>query len=149
MKSNFTRKINIKDREFLISINSSNQICQGFYKSTEYIIIGNLQGSMTLNEIIADKSTRNLFQDLNGEFCIFLFHQDKLQVVSDRFNSVPIYYSIDRKNVIISDNLIFLKKELQLNEYYNEVFFEFLYFQKINGDKTILKNIKKLLNKKK
>ena len=136
-------RITFHEREVIIGLRSYNKIHKGIYNSYNYILIGNLDNIDDIKNIIKFGPKKSILENLKGEFFLILFNDQKLELISDRFNSIPIYYAIFDKGVIISDSLSFISKEAQITTFNKDVFFEFIYFQKISREKTIFNNIKK------
>ena len=143
MKKYFEKKIAFFGKEISIIINSYNKIDHGIYRSVEYIILGGNENFSNIKNLIESKSKKNYLKNLQGEFFIILISKFKFEIISDRFNSIPFFYSLVNKELIISDSLSIFYKKLQTASYNEDVLFEFLYFQK-KWDKTVLNNVEKV-----
>jgi len=98
--------------------------------------------------LLKDFSARTAIEEIDGEFLAFSFTRldGRLKIINDRFTSVPLYYyNSPEKNIFCAspyfyDIWNFLKKNdlLKLN---NEAFFEFLWFQRIFGTKTLAEGV--------
>lgn len=142
--SGLNKKLRLNEINITINLKYTSKIIQRKSNSIKYIIIGSLSDIDSLLKKIDSELNFESLQDLEGEFCIFLISKSKLEIINDRFNSIPIYFSIEMGNYLISDNLSFFYKNSLKKIFNKETFFEFLFFQKIHGDKTILENVKKL-----
>ncbi len=85
--------------------------------------------------------------DLDGEFLVIRFGKTdaSLKIVNDRFNSVPLYYFIDPEKRIFCCSPYFgsvwkFLKGNRLLKINQEALFEFLWFQRLFGIKTLARD---------
>lgn len=93
-------------------------------------------------QIKIDKTQKAV--EFDGEFLIIVFDSDsgELRIINDRFNSVPFYYYPSESTKIFAASIFFRNlwdylddsSLLKINE---EAFFEFLWFQRLLGVKTL------------
>ena len=131
-----------------------NPLCRTNEHSSTILI-----GSPIIRERIACQETLEKFahmddinydfiRELDGEFTIFHFdyRTSALYIINDRFTSYPVYYRVDEKlksivaSPFFSDIWHYLQEHgtLKINE---ESFFEFLWFQRVLGEKTHLRDV--------
>ena len=142
------------------SINNHNKIPKNksyFYFSSSFFpkpkIIDSVKSSqIIIGSPIIDKKIHYEFSDnflkkkelvsrINGEFVIFLIEKsyDKITLINDRFASIPLYYFNNEKLFIVSTSyleIIRLQKQKGIFSILTENFFEYIYFQRLLGDKT-------------
>lgn len=99
------------------------------------------------NMLLKDFSGRTVLDLFDGEFLAVSFDKTngKLSFINDRWCSIPIHYNFCENRKIFSASPCFysLWKFLQKNsmlELNQEAFFEFLWFQRLFGTKTLAKN---------
>jgi len=93
---------------------------------------------------LRDFSAKTAIEEIDGEFLVFSFAKSdgRLRIINDRFTAVPLYYyNSPEKNIFCAspyfyDIWNFLKKN-DLLKISNEAFFEFLWFQRLFGTKTL------------
>jgi len=116
------------------------------------IIIGSPIIGKKINYKFSDNflKKKELISSINGEFVIFLIEKsyDKITLINDRFASIPLYYFNNEKLFIVSTSyleIIRLQKQKGIFSILTENFFEYIYFQRLLGDKTY-DRITKFLN---
>lgn len=90
----------------------------------------------------------DFIRSINGEFLIFRLDRStgRFSIINDRFTSFPLYYFHDTAgksfyaSCYFSDLWSFLKDSGEL-EIRPESFFEFIWFQRLLGDKTYANNV--------
>jgi asparagine synthetase B (glutamine-hydrolysing) len=98
--------------------------------------------------IVKSSGLKNIFiESLNGEFLII--YSDKanhrFQIANDRFTSIPLYYYVYKETLKASTKYIDIAKKLKEDNIWeidNKLFFEFLWFRRIHGEKTYDKKSK-------
>lgn len=126
-----------------ILIDKSNDTFLGRFKSIDFILIGGIDHGPDIKDLINSNFNFDLIGSLNGEFSLIIIESKCVKIITDRYNSIPIYYNLVGDNLFISDKLNSLFHETDGRKLNEEVFFEFLYFQKIHGSGTVLKNVYK------
>lgn len=112
------------------------------------VIDGMINAYKVLEKLISSENIdKDFIKNLNGEFLLLHFNKQngKLILINDRFTSIPLYYHHDKAAKVFYATPYFsslwdlLEKtnKLQIN---SEAFFEFLWFQRLFGNKTYDKN---------
>ncbi len=130
-ENNFFHYLNIKPQPRIIS--SGNVV---------KIIIGSPIINQKINSNIPNDYFFKLtkLKDLNGEFVIILIDKtnEKVFIANDRFSSIPLYFCNNSEFFFLSTSyyeVIKRLKEKNLFKMINENFFEYIYFQRLLGDK--------------
>ena len=90
---------------------------------------------------LSDTVSPNFLRSLNGEFLLIYLNKsnNQLQVINDRFTAIPFYYVADSSgfvgSIFYNDLWKWLQSEKRLT-LKEEVFFEFIWLQRILGSKT-------------
>lgn len=112
-------------------------------KNYTIIVIGSTILSEKISFNITEKHINNnkLLREINGEFIIIFFDKKKrkIKIINDRFSSYPVYYVNTEKLFFLSSSYLDLIKNLQKKQSVKIVkdnFFEFIFFQRLLGDKT-------------
>jgi len=105
-----------------------------------------------LKNILTDFKTsediKNIKRNILGNFSILIKKNDKVYIFNDASHSIPIYYYVNDKNIIIGNDLYDISKNIAhyesitLNE---ENFLEGIFQNAILGSRTMFNEIKKLL----
>ena len=100
-------------------------------------------------DIVSDETNlpEKLSKELNGEFLFIIFNRAKggLKIINDRFTSIPLYYYHNKDSGEFYGTPYFtclwqLRKTLNLKTD-RAALCEFLFFQRLLGTKTYLKNV--------
>jgi len=90
-------------------------------------------------------------EKIDGMYAFIFFDGKKSIIAVDDFNEKPLYYYRDNEKIIISSEIKPIKEYLSNNldlDLSQNILKEFLYLGFLKGDKTIYKNIKKVLSSK-
>lgn len=90
------------------------------------------------------KSGKQLFRELNGEFCIVIWNEEKrtLTLVADHLGTKPIYYYHDKDHTIIAPEVKAILKVINTCPVDKDGIREFLTFGYCLDDHTFIQNIK-------
>jgi asparagine synthase (glutamine-hydrolysing) len=80
----------------------------------------------------------------NGCFAVIIVKSNNIYLATDRVRSFPLFYSNTNKEVYISDNVEWLKTELNLSEIPNYKLEEFTLTGYTIGEATLFENIKQV-----
>ena len=85
----------------------------------------------------------HLFNQLNGCWAAIIYHENtkEIQLVSDRYRSVPLFYAVKEDAVIVSDNSHSIEAIVQDTEIDATSELQFLLSGFVTGDKTLFKDI--------
>ena len=83
----------------------------------------------------------DFLKKIDGEFLIIIINEKGAKIISDRFSSIPLYYTLKNDEFNISTNIFTLFKNLDKKNFRTEKFMEFLYFQRLHGYTTYIKEI--------
>ncbi|MCH7964140.1 MAG: hypothetical protein IH852_09400 [Bacteroidetes bacterium] len=141
----------INKEEFTIKLEYENYHPEPFFLQKDqriFCILGNpiignkIDKHLTVEKLLEFERNNdlNILQKINGEFTIFIIDNQnrKVQIINDRFASIPIYYfSTAEKHIFsVSYNDLWVKENLAtVIEPYNV--FEFMWFHKLLGNKTL------------
>ncbi|MBI4846469.1 MAG: hypothetical protein HY810_08410 [Candidatus Omnitrophica bacterium] len=95
-----------------------------------------------------EEKGNDAFVELNGSFCIAIYNikTNEFLLVSDRFSSQPLFYSLTNKKTLLFGTQV--SSVLQSNDVSREVdinaIFEYFTFLQVFGTKTFCRNIKML-----
>jgi len=105
-------------------------------------IVNSIIDFQSIVDVINSNTLSNEFlKKLDGEFLLIIINEKNITVVSDRFSSIPLYYSLKNDEFNISTNMFILFKNLNKKNLRTEKFMEFLYFQRLHGYTTYSKEI--------
>ena len=82
-----------------------------------------------------------ILPQLNGVFTIILFIDDYIIVTSDITRSFPVFYTIQKRKIFISDDVIHLKNKFQIDDVNDISEIEFKASKHVHGKKTLFKNL--------
>ena len=92
----------------------------------------------------------NALQKIDGMYAFIFYDGTKILASVDKFGEKPLYYFKNKEQIIFSSEIepikLYLENKIEV-DYSHETFKEFLYLGYLNNDKTIYKNIKKILPK--
>lgn len=100
-----------------------------------------IDNSITAKEILKHGAEKSFLVSLNGSFLIVFYDKVKgiLNVINDRFASIPFYYFFNEAQLVASVNYadiwngLYGTKDFTINK---EAFYEFIHLQRLLGDKT-------------
>ena len=95
-------------------------------------------------ESVLDSTTR-FARSLNGEFAVFIETADTVVLINDRFAALPLFYFTGESGITVSFSYSAIWKHLSESGSLKPdraAFFEFLYFQRLYGEKTFDKRSK-------
>ncbi|WP_371187664.1 asparagine synthetase B [Thalassotalea maritima] len=93
-----------------------------------------------------DHDIYQLYSKLSGQFSLIIYHDNELLLITDLFNTVPIFYTWDatNNNVLISNSLRQLAKNIAKPIRWNQqAIFNYFYFHCIPSPETIYQGIYK------
>ncbi|PAE25791.1 asparagine synthase-related protein [Bacillus sp. 7894-2] len=105
-----------------------------------------INDSKFLKGIISEikKGNREILKELNGSFNLIIYdhNKNKLDVLTDRFFTRPIFYYLSKDRVVFSNRMTEISKclpgEISLNK---KAIMEFFSLQMVFGNKTFIQNI--------
>ncbi len=145
--SNIKKTYHFLDKKINIDFSFINKIF--FYDGLNKIfILGDpiLNSTINFHSIIdsinSDTLDNQFLKKIDGEFLLIIIKDKSINIVSDRFGSIPLYYSLKNNEFNISTNMLNLFKKLDRKNLRTEKFMEFLYFQRLHGYDTYSNEIK-------
>lgn len=92
-----------------------------------------------------EKELGEFLEGLNGEFAIIAETESKIFSAVDKLRSIPLFYTVEGGNFLLSDTAYFLKEEI--NTRFNmKNAAEFIFAGFITGDETLFDGIKQVRN---
>ncbi len=92
-----------------------------------------------------NKNNDNTFENEDGEFVLFIYNKslDKIFIQNDMLGRLPIYYSLTKKEIILSRNISFIKEnsEVLFDKY---LLANYLFLGYPLKDETLFQNVKRL-----
>jgi len=85
-------------------------------------------------------STSQFARSLNGEFTVFVETADTVMLINDRFAALPLFYFTGESGITVSFSYSSIWKQLSEDGSLmpdSAAFLEFLYFQRLYGEKTL------------
>ncbi len=94
----------------------------------------------------AEKKEWEKLEELNGVFAISFFDkvEKRFYLVSDRRSQHPVYYFVDKEEIIFSTELSLFVKILNEPEFNEKWLYDYLFFSFTVDETTFLKNVSKL-----
>lgn len=143
-------------KEFVLSnnvnlvISSQLQQCDFHIESTRITVLGRpILPGKTEKEIAAlfayNKRSESVAKGLNGSFIIVVKRKNCVEIINDRFASIPIFYIHSNGKLIVSTDYLDLVRRisrLQTDQLCLQSIVEFVYFQRIHGTETFHTAIK-------
>ena len=109
------------------------------------IIDDKINFSLIINKIEINDFNNSFIKNIDGEFLIIIIeNNNSVEIINDRFSSIPIFYSTENNKFRASINFLTLFKEIKNKKLNHNKFLEFLYFQRIHGEDTYEKSIKSM-----
>ena len=109
------------------------------------IINDKINFSLIIDKIEKNQFSNSFIKNIDGEFLIIIVERNKsVEIINDRFSSIPIFYSLENKKFRASINFLTLFREIKNKKINHNKFIEFLYFQRIHGEDTYESSIKSL-----
>ena len=109
------------------------------------IINDKINFSLIIDKIEKNQFSNSFIKNIDGEFLIIIVERNKsVEIINDRFSSIPIFYSLENKKFRASINFLTLFREIKNKKLNHNKFIEFLYFQRIHGEDTYESSIKSL-----
>ncbi|MBU4376405.1 MAG: hypothetical protein KKD29_02875 [Candidatus Omnitrophica bacterium] len=116
-------------------------------ESKTLIILGSpiyrerMDSGIIAGEILKRGMDRSFVSEIDGSFLFILYDRATgiFSIASDRFASIPVYYFFDETEFVASVNYADIwrelckKRDFAINQ---EAFYEFIYLQRLLGDKT-------------
>jgi|TARA_B110000046_G_C13022361_1_gene411896 asparagine synthetase B (glutamine-hydrolysing) len=130
----FNKKINI-DFSFVNKIFFSNGLNKIFILG-DPILNSTINFQSIIDAANSDILNNEFLKKIDGEFLLIIINERNVTIVSDRFSSIPLYYSLKNNEFNISTNMLNLFKKLDKKNLKIEKFMEFLYFQRLHGYST-------------
>ena len=93
------------------------------------------------------EASKQVARVLNGSFIIVINRRTHVEVISDRFGSIPLFYSNDNGKLIVSTDYFTLINEMPITQSRQlclESIVEFVYLQRLHGAETFHAQIKVL-----
>ena len=150
--SNSLKNINIKNLKKKIKFKSHSfkrDIKILSFKKDIFIILGRpiIEAKINFKDIPVLFLDEKRKKEINGEFLIFRINTEtnELQIMNDRFASIPMFYFEYKKKIYISLNYIDTFKnliKLKILKIRDYTFYEFIIFQRIFGSKMYDKKSK-------
>jgi asparagine synthase (glutamine-hydrolysing) len=94
-----------------------------------------------LNKIKTKGEFIDTIRAINGCFSIIIKSKEKTFIASDTTRSFPIFYTFNKKEIIISDDILFLKEKFKINTYDKLAQLEFKASLHTYGKKTLLEKV--------
>jgi asparagine synthase (glutamine-hydrolysing) len=85
-----------------------------------------------------------LYEELNGFFCIIKYNEERVQLVSDRIRSLPVFYGQGKEYVYISDDPYEIKNKLNICEFNEVSKKELMLLRYVSGSETLYEGIKQI-----
>ena len=130
----FNKKINI-DFSFVNKIFFSNGLNKIFILGNP-ILDSTIDFQSIIDAVNSDILNNEFLKKIDGEFLLIIINERNVTIISDRFSSIPLYYSLKNNEFNISTNMLNLFKKLDKKNLKIEKFMEFLYFQRLHGYST-------------
>ena len=124
----------------VVNINKNVYIYWVGYKTLLYKIKGMVENNIQLDI----KIIKHLLVNQSGQFAFILKYHDYIYAAVDVVSSYPIFYSIDNKEISISNSATRLNSELNLNDVNSESLLEIYASSYITGNSTIYNGLFKL-----
>jgi asparagine synthase (glutamine-hydrolysing) len=94
---------------------------------------------------IKEKEIGEILEGLNGEFAIVAETSSRIFCAVDKLRSIPLFYTTEEDNFIVSDTAYFLKDKI--NQHFNEEnAAEFMVVGYVTGNETLFDGIKQIRN---
>ena len=109
------------------------------------IIDDKINFTLIINKIETNEFNNSFIKNIDGEFLIIIVENNtSVEIINDRFSSIPIFYSLENKKFRASINFLTIFREIKNKNLNHNKFIEFLYFQRIHGEDTYERSIKSL-----
>ncbi len=92
-------------------------------------------------DVYSEKDFINKIKEANGVFTVVIRHSDTIFTASDTTRMFPLFYTFKDKDLLISDDIIFLKNKLNITEINKQSANEFLAASHTLGNRTLLENV--------
>jgi len=97
-----------------------------------------------LNYFSDVKTTKDFISKIseaNGIFTVLIHREDRIMTASDTSRIFPLFYTFQNKNLFLSDDIVYLKNNLQIRDLNSDSITEFTAAAHTLGNKTLLKDI--------
>ena len=131
--------------DFLNKAKTYSLLNQTVFILGDPIINDKINFSLIIDKIEKNQFSNSFIKNIDGEFLIIIVGNNKsVEIINDRFSSIPIFYSLENKKFRASINFLTLFRKIKNKKLNHNKFLEFLYFQRIHGEDTYESSIKSL-----
>ena len=131
--------------DFLNKAKTYSLLNQTVFILGDPIINDKINFSLIIDKIEKNQFSNSFIKNIDGEFLIIIVGSNKsVEIINDRFSSIPIFYSLENKKFRASINFLTLFRKIKNKKLNHNKFLEFLYFQRIHGEDTYESSIKSL-----
>lgn len=95
-------------------------------------------------DILSEAQFINRIKEVNGFFTVLIKFSNSIFMASDATRKFPLFYSYKNKELSISDDILFLKNNLQISKIDKQSALEFKASGYTMGNKTLVKNVYQL-----
>jgi len=132
--------LNLKNNNGFRWFFQNNIHVKGYAFDENSVLLGNEEFAKYFADVDDFVSFKEKIQRLNGLFCIVITHKDQLYLATDITRTLPLFYTKQANNWIVSDDANFLRSEYEFT-FLEESEKEFLSAGYVTQDKTLLKDL--------
>ncbi|TCI92529.1 asparagine synthase-related protein [Tenacibaculum sp. M341] len=114
---------------------------KGYFFDENNCFYENEQAISFLKRINSEKELTQFLKTANGVFTFIIKLKDKTFVASDITRAFPLFYSSKNSELFFSDDISYLKQQLQINDFNTLAEVELLASNHTYGKDTLLKNV--------